>query len=191
MERTYSFLERCSMSETDDHLVIEGIATTPAVDRLNRSFDPMGAVFETPMPLLWQHNDVKPVGNMVMAKASKKGIPFTAEIPKVKEEGALKERVDEAIHSLKYGLVRCVSIGAKVLPDGMDYDENGTLLISAWEWLELSLVTIPANHEAVLAAVQESDEKVLAALGKRTESLITASAAPAAKVRKPIILGRR
>lgn len=187
MERTYSFLERCAMTETDDHMEISGIATTPTIDRMNRSFDPMGARYKTPMPLLWQHDEEKPVGTISMAKATPNGIPFTARIPKIREQGKLKDRVDEAIQSLKYGLISCVSIGARVLENGMDYDEKGTLLISAWEWLELSLVTIPANDQAVLAAVQQKDERVLAALGKSTQSTVTAKAAAATR-RKPIML---
>lgn len=191
MERTYGLLQRCGMSETDDYLEISGIATTPNIDRMNRSFDPMGAKYQTPMPLLWQHDDEKPVGTISMAKATPNGIPFKARIPKVKEAGKLKERVDEALHSLKYGLISSVSIGARVLDGGMDYDEKGTLMISAWEWLELSLVTIPANDQAILAAVERQDEKVLAALGKSSQSSLTAKAATATK-RKPIMLvGRK
>lgn len=177
------------MTETDDYLEVEGMATTPAVDRMDRTFDPMGAVYKTPMPLLWQHDEQKPVGTISMAKPSKAGIPFTARIPKIKEEGSLKDRVDEAVQSLKYGLVSCVSIGARVLENGMAYNDDGVLMISAWEWLELSLVTIPANSEAVLAAVRKKDERELAALGKSTQSTITASVA-AATPKKPIMLIR-
>lgn len=167
MDRAYSILQPKGWSEDDDKVYIEGIASTPTPDRMGDSVDPLGAQFKAPMPLLWQHDSSKPVGRMTFAKPDKSGIPFKAEIPKVKEEGALKMRVDEAIQSLKYKLVSAVSIGFRIMEDGYEVMENGGLNIKRWEWLELSLVTIPANSEAVLSAVKSLDREAMSASGRK------------------------
>jgi HK97 family phage prohead protease len=112
----------------------------------------MGAKFATPMPLLWQHRSSEPVGNVTFATPTEKGIPFEAQLPVVKESGKLKDRIDEAIQSMKYGLVRAVSIGFSVIKH--EVMKSGGLDIKEWEWLELSLVTIPANSEALITAVK-------------------------------------
>jgi HK97 family phage prohead protease len=165
MDRAYSVLETKAMREDEDFFYVEGIASTPATDRMGDIVDPMGAKFKTPMPLLWQHNHEKPVGHMTFAKPTKQGIPFQAKIPKIKEAGTLKDRVDEAIQSLQYKLVAAVSIGFNILKGGYEVMETGGWHIKSWEWLELSLVTIPANSEAVISAVKSVDQKALSALG--------------------------
>lgn len=167
MDRAYSILDVKAQTEDDDFVYVEGIASTPTTDRMGDSVDPMGAKFATPMPLLWQHRHDMPVGNMTLATPTKKGIPFTAQIPKIKEAGTLKDRVDEAIHSIQYGLVKAVSIGFSILEGGYEVMDNGGLDIKSWEWLELSLVTIPANSEAVITAVKSADQASLSALGHK------------------------
>lgn len=169
VQKAYTILEAKNFSEDEDKITVTGIATTPTPDRQGDSVDPMGAQFKTPMPLLWQHNHTAPVGVLTVANPTKKGIPFTAEIPIIKEAGRLKERVDEAIHSLKYGLVSAVSIGFRVLGgegEGFEYMEDGySWAIKKWEWLELSLVTIPANSEAMISAVKSMDVQTRPASG--------------------------
>lgn len=169
MQRAYSILTAKGVDEEADKYLISGIASTPTADRMGDVVDPLGAKFKTPMPLLWQHEHGKPVGNVTFAKPSKEGIPFAAELPKIKEAGALKDRVDEAIHSLKYKLVSAVSIGFRPIKDAYEYMDGGGIYFKEWDWLELSLVTIPANSEAVLDAVKSLDHKTLAALGRKSD----------------------
>lgn len=165
MERAYSVLTSKEFSEDDDKVIVKGIASTPSPDRMRDIVEPMGARFKTPMPLLWQHSHDKPVGHVVFAKPGKNGIPFEAELPKIKEEGNLKLRIDEAIQSLKYKLVAAVSIGFS--PIEFSYMDNGGIHFKEWDWIELSLVTIPANSEAVIQAVKSLDQQYLAALGRK------------------------
>lgn len=159
--RAYSLLE-CKAFD-DENKTIEGIASTPTPDRMNDIVDPMGAKFAIPMPLLWQHDARQPVGLVTFAKATKKGIPFRAELANVQEEGTLKTRIDEAWQSIKYGLVRAVSIGFNALKYA--FLEDGGIEFQEWEWLELSLVTIPANSEAVITTVKQIDRLALSASG--------------------------
>src|SRR5688572_30676441 len=113
MNRAYSLIEIKRVSE--DQRTIEGIASTPTPDRMNDIVEPLGAVFKTPMPLLWQHDSRQPVGHVTWAKATKEGIAFKAVLAKTDEPGNLKNRLDEAWQSLKIGLVRAVSIGFSAL----------------------------------------------------------------------------
>lgn len=166
--RAYSILDIKAMDDDDEEkLIIRGMASTPTPDRMSDVVDPMGAKFQTPMPLLWQHNHEKPIGFVTFAKPNKKGIPFEAEIPKIKEAGTLKDRIDEAIQSIKYKLVTAVSIGFRPIQDAYEFMENGGIHFKEWEWYELSAVTIPANSEAVISAVKSIDEQFRAEAGIR------------------------
>lgn len=169
MDRAYSVLNIKEFADGDEFVRIKGIATTPAPDRMGDVVDPLGAKFTTPMPLLWQHNHDEPVGHVTFAEPTDKGIPFEAQIPNVAEAGNLKDRVDEAIHSLKYGLVSAVSIGFRALEDGVERMKSGGLRFKSWEWLELSLVTIPANSQATIQTIKSIDTELRAASGQEEE----------------------
>lgn len=162
MERCYSVLE--IKAADDSARVIEGIASTPTADRYGDIVDPMGAKFALPMPLLWQHNASQPVGNVTFAKPTKSGIPFKAQLAKVDEEGTLRNRLEDAWQSVKAGLVRAVSIGFRSLEHS--YIEGGGVRFASWEWLELSLVTIPANADATITSIKGICRNSLAASGR-------------------------
>lgn len=162
MDRAYSILDIKSVS--DDERVIEGIASTPTPDRMGDIVEPLGAKFSVPMPLLWQHDHRQPVGHVEFAKPTKDGIPFRARIARIDEAGTLKDRVDEAWQSVKAKLVRAVSIGFRSLEHS--FMDNGGIKFSAWEWLELSLVTVPANAEATIQTIKSIDSELRAATGQ-------------------------
>lgn len=164
IQRAYAVVEIKAID--DEKREIEGIATTPATDRMLDIVEPLGARFALPLPFLWQHDSRAPVGNLVEAKPSKKGIPFRAKIPFLDEPGRLKDRLDEAWQSVKLGLVRAVSIGFRILK--YEVMETGGWRITEWEWLELSLVTIPANAEATITTIKSIDTELRAALRPTT-----------------------
>lgn len=177
MDRAYSVLETKSIDENAEFVTIRGIASTPTTDRMGDVVEPMGAKFKTPMPLLWQHQHDQPVGHVTFASPTEKGIPFEAVLPVIKEAGRLKDRVDEAIHSLKYQLVAAVSIGFNAVEGQIERLKSGGLRFKEWEWYELSLVTIPANSQAVITAVKSIDLEHLASAGRAGDRV----APPAAK----------
>lgn len=168
MKRAYSRLDITKMWDDDEEkdVTVTGTATTPTPDRMRDIVDPMGARFAKEMPLLWQHDHHQPVGLVSFGKATKAGIPFTASIPRVKEAGRLKERIDEALHSLKYKLVGAVSIGFSPDDDGVEWMENDGLKFTSYEVMELSLVTIPANADATIDMIKSIDRQHRAATGK-------------------------
>lgn len=161
MERAYSLLE--IRSADDDARVIEGIASTPTPDRYDDIVEPKGAKYALPMPLLWQHDHASPVGTVEFAKLTADGIPFKATIARIDEPGTLKDRLDEAWQSVKAKLVRAVSIGFRPLE--YSYMDTGGVRYLSWEWLELSLVTIPANADATINVIRSLDTTTRAALG--------------------------
>lgn len=147
--RAYSELKIKNVNEK--RRIIRGIATTPKMDRKSTTILSEGILFKNPIPLLWQHDPDKPIGIATFSNPTKDGIQFQAEIPIVKEEGVIKSRVDEAWQSIKLGLTSTVSIGLK--PIKIIPQKNGTLSIAESEALELSVVTIPANPDAMITDV--------------------------------------
>ncbi|SAL03117.1 phage-like protein [Caballeronia calidae] len=162
LERAYTLLE--VRGTDDDARSIEGIASTPAPDRYEDVVEPLGAKYALPMPLLWQHRSDAPVGHVEFAKAQADGIPFKARILKTDEPGTLRDRLEEAWQSVKLGLIRAVSIGFRPLEYSVI--EGGGIRFLSWEWLELSLVTIPANGEATINVVRSIDATERAASGQ-------------------------
>ncbi|MFX9713280.1 HK97 family phage prohead protease [Acinetobacter baumannii] len=125
-----------------------GVASTPNQDRSKDIMIPKGAKFQLPMPLLFHHDMRQPIGHVTEAKVTEKGIEVTLHIPEIKEDGRLKERVNEAYQSLKYDLVKGLSVGFIPNWDQAKMIKGGGIQFDEWEWYELSLVTIPDNRDS-------------------------------------------
>lgn len=149
MNRAYStFIVK---AVDDEQRVIDGIASTPSPDRIGDVLEPKGASFALPLPLLWQHNAAEPIGHVTHATVTADGIKIRAQIAK----GVLP-RIDEAWALIKSGLVRGLSVGFRAL-DSEPIPHSYALKFKAWEWLELSAVTIPMNADATILAVKQFD----------------------------------
>lgn len=159
--RAYSLLTEKAWREDDDFFYVEGIASTPTPDKMDDIVEPMGARFKTPMPLLLYHDHKLPVGSLTFAKPEAKGVPFKGRLPKVKEAGTVQDRVNEAIHSVKYDLITAVSIGFSAIEGKVERLKSGGLRFLEWNWHELSLVVVPANGQAVLQAIKSIDNEQL------------------------------
>ncbi|RWR16428.1 hypothetical protein D2T30_21800 [Sinirhodobacter populi] len=182
--RAYSLLTVKAVSE--DKRVIRGIATTPAVDRVGDVIEPLGVEFKNPLPLLWQHRHDKPVGTVKFSNPTADGIEFEAELPVIAGEGTLKDRVDEAWHSVQAGPVRGASIGFR--PIEYSFLDGGGIRFTKSEVFELSLVTVPANAEATIMTVKSLDAQHMASSGKGVPSSIHAPSAEGHKTLKSISL---
>lgn len=153
MNRAFSTLELKAAQDTRDHYVIEGIASTPTSDRGNDIMEPLGAKYTLPFPFLWQHKHDQPIGLVTAVKLTPQGVTFRAELPK-SAEGVLGTRIQEAVQSIKHGLVRGASIGFKGIQDQMKRLSDGGLHFLQWDWYELSAVTIPMNAEANIHTIK-------------------------------------
>lgn len=166
--RAYSLLEVKEMDEDTGR--ITGLATTPTPDRMGDVVMPEGAVFELPIPLLWQHDPRQPIGKVIEAKITKKGIEIVAEIAR-----GVSDEIDRAWKLIKAGLVRGLSIGFRGL-DTEQIPNSWGVIFEKWEWLELSAVTIPANAEATIQTVKKYD----IGAPERNDATSSQSATPAA-----------
>lgn len=166
MDRAYSILTVKAVEE--DQRVIRGTATTPSPDRVGDIVEPLGVQFRNPLPLLHQHDSDRPVGTVKFDRPTKDGITFEARLPKIDEPGPLKDRVDTAWGEVKAGLVRAVSIGFRALEYA--FMDDGGIRFSKTEVVELSLVTVPANADAVISTIKSIDAPLLAATGKEPKA---------------------
>jgi HK97 family phage prohead protease len=149
VQKAYSAIEIRALDV--GNRTFSGLATTPAMDRVGDTINPMGAKFSNPLVLLHQHNRDEPIGTVRFKKPTTKGIEFEADIPNVDRPGLFKDRVDLAWDEISYGVVRAVSIGFKPIKyaftdDGVDFQEV--------EIFELSIVSIPALPEAIISQVK-------------------------------------
>lgn len=181
LKRAYSTLTVKSIDE--DQRIIRGMASTPTPDRMDDIVDPMGAKFASELVLLLNHNSDQPVGSVVFGKPTKAGIPFEASIPNVTEEGELKKRTDEAWQSVKYKIIRSVSIGFRVLNNAIERLKSGGVKFLETEIMELSLVAIPANPEATIQQIKSYDRQLLAASG--TKAVVRLSPGDSGRTTKP------
>lgn len=153
----YSLLEVKAFDERSG--VIEGVATTPSADRVRDVMNPFGMVQRTKdIKLHLYHDTEKPVGTVEFGKPTKDGIPFRATLPEVVEQGEVKERVDEARHSIKYSLISAVSIGFMPVPGEYELLPDGGVKYNKWEIIELSLTSVPANPEAIIRIAKSVQE---------------------------------
>lgn len=167
-DRIYSVINIKEFDDVKREFV--GIATTPSTDRMGDVVEPMGAKYSLPIPLLWQHDRNLPVGIITSVKPTKSGIEVRGSIATVDSPAGLVARLEEAWSSLKAKLVRGLSIG--FAPIEYSYMDNGGVHFTKWDWLELSLVTIPAQADATITAIKSYDSKLLAASGIVQKSVV-------------------
>jgi hypothetical protein len=160
-------------SMDEEQRIIRGMATTPNPDRVGDVVEPLGLKFAPEIPLFLYHHQDKSVGVARLGAPTKKGVPFEAQILKVPEPGALRDRADEAWQMVKYGLIRAVSIGFQPVYELIEQLKSGGLRYPQSEVLELSLAPIPMNADARITLFKQLDTKSQAALGRTTRKGIS------------------
>ena len=157
-------------SVDEEKRTFTGTASTPNQDRSKDNMVPKGAKIKLRMLLLLDHDVRSPIGHVTSAKVTDKGIEVEIHIPEIKEEGKLKDRVDEAYQSLKYDLVKGLSVGFLPNWDTAEMIKGGGIKFEDWEWYELSLVTIPDNRDSG-TDFKKAFEEHKAALGKKPQTV--------------------
>lgn len=153
----------------EEKRTFRGIASTPSQDRVKDVMVPNGAKFTLPLPLLFHHDLTKPIGQVTNASITDAGIEVEIHIPEITEDGELKREVDKAYQSLKYGLVKGLSVGFLPNWDEAEMIDGGGIRFNDWEWYELSLVTVACNRESETDFTKEFNE-YKAALGATQKS---------------------
>lgn len=176
INKVYSQIEIKSVNDED--WTFTGIATSPKSDRVNDIVEPSGAVMDFfPIPLLWQHMHLEPVGQVTKAYLRRDGkYEVRGHIVKPINEmpNAMVSRLKEAYYSLKTRLVRGLSIGFS--PIDYSYLENGGTHFHKWDWTELSLVTVPANTDATINTIKSLAQSQVASDVKEGEKVKSAGA---------------
>lgn len=164
--KAYSVLRVKAFDE--EKRVFTGIASTPTPDKAKDILVSEGVKFSLPMPLLFHHDHEKPIGRVISANITKEGIDVEIELPEITEDGLLKDRVDEAYQSLKYGLVNGLSVGFTANWESVEPIKGGGYQYNEWNWHELSLVAVPCNNESYInqiKSISKSFEQKDTALG--------------------------
>lgn len=136
-----------------DNCIIEGYANTSSKDRVGdvvmpKAFEKTLAVYMANPVLLANHDWNDPCGVVLNAEITDKGLWIKARISNTRED--IKTLIRE-------GCLRTFSIGYNEID--CDYDESTkTKYIKELELLEISVVTVPANTEAMFTTASEKTD---------------------------------
>ena len=122
------------------HRLIEGIAATAVLSKNGTILDPAGALFTLPVPLLFAHNWLMPIGRVTRARVTPAGLQFTAQVANFKLAW-----LPQIWDGLKAGSIPAVSAGAS----------GRTRAEIRWNWDELSVLEVGANPQALITCVKE------------------------------------
>jgi HK97 family phage prohead protease len=117
--------------------------------------------------LFLYHDATQPVGLVTERVDTEEGMLFSAKI-------AATAAGDEALTLAMEGVLDSVSVG--VNPTKFKYDKDGVMVITAAEWLELSMVPVPAFAGATITEVAAAAEEIPAET--QPVAIVTAEATP-------------
>lgn len=151
-------LKSVTKSIKSDEVVIEGYANTSSKDRVGDVVIPSAFQKSLPTymsnPILLVNHDWNDIGGVVQdAQITDKGLYIKARISDTRED--LKTLVRE-------GCLRTFSIGYNEIDADVD-ESTKTKYIKELELLEISVVSVPANTEAMFTTAIVKTEEVLAA----------------------------
>ena len=101
--------------------------------------------------LFLYHDATQPVGVVTERVDTPEGMMFAAKIAKTAAG-------DEALQLATEGVLDSVSVG--VNPTKYKYDKDGVMVVTAADWLELSMVPVPAFAGAVITDVAASAQEI-------------------------------
>lgn len=111
-------------------------------------FSPGSLPTDGPAPKLFQYHDsTKPIGIVTERVDTPEGMLFTA---KISDTAAGRD----ALTLMADNVLDAVSVGAT--PEKWSYDENGTMVVEAASWLELSVVPLGAFEAARIHQIAAS-----------------------------------
>ena len=101
--------------------------------------------------LFMYHDSSQPVGLVTARTETPDGMMFVASVVQT-------QAGTDALTMASAGVLDSVSVGVNVLQS--HNDKNGTMVVTSAEWLELSLVPVPAFSGAIIESVYASSEPV-------------------------------
>jgi HK97 family phage prohead protease len=149
-QQAYSLLTIKSVQ--DEQRIIEGVASTPEIDRIGDKIDLNGIEIKLPLPLLNQHDKRQPLGVIKEFKKVNDGLWIRAQIG----SKGIADYIDQAWALIKGGLVWGLSVG--ILPKEVTFmKDTGGMHILKSLLTEVSAVTVPANASASILVVKSLD----------------------------------
>jgi len=138
--------------------IIEGFASTNVVDRVKdivepKAFEKTMNTFMKIATLLFNHDLNQPIGTVIGYKITDKGLWIRAKI------GQGFEPADTVWKMIEQGIVKTFSIGFSIPEGGEEWTKDGIRVIKELDLHEISVVTVPANHEAIFEV--STDGKIL------------------------------
>jgi len=143
--------ETVQKADGGDEKIFVAVISTPNTDRvgdrvLKGAFQNLSKTF----PLLWSHDKSElPLGRSMWTKWSSE---IGAYIGKFRMASSAKAM--DAYQLIKEGIIDSVSVTFRVLDNGWKQNDQRGYDISKAELLEVSLVNIPANKEAMIVKVK-------------------------------------
>lgn len=131
--------------QKDGGRTIRGIASTASIDRAGDSVNPLGCRWKLPIPLLRGHDHSRVVGRLDNVHLSARGVEITATVASGIPDA------DESWRLIQQKALQSFSIGFKPL-QSTPMQDGGTRF-DLWELLELSVVSVPCNSDAVIQEV--------------------------------------
>ena len=103
------------------------------------------------LPILYNHDQDKAVGNVMEATYTKEGLLIKAKVYKFPNDNL----TNYVYNAVKSGVIKAFSVGIIVKGfELVDQDNEEYLQLSKSECIEVSLVAVPANHEALFRMTQ-------------------------------------
>src|SRR3546814_19535166 len=98
-----------------------------------------------------------PVGTVKFDAPTKDGVTFAATLPRIAEEGTLRDRIEEAWQSMNAKLVCGVSIGCR--PNEYRFMDTGGICFRPTEVFELSIVNVLAYSAGTDQNITKKEER--------------------------------
>lgn len=137
-------------------LRIAGVANAAIVDRVNEMLDPRGCILTNYLKnpvFLCDHDYRSPLGTCPLVEVKEDGVHFEAEVGRP-DLAPLTDLQIERRSLIAQGILKTVSVG--FIPLEMtpaEFDDAGNMtkpaIFTKWELLEISLVSVPCNADAI------------------------------------------
>ena len=156
---------KCGTAPTGKPVRFTAVITTDTIDRDGEVVVPQGmnsTDYERNPVLLYEHDEKQPIGKMVSMKRGERNIEAEFALAP-RPENHVGEWLPDTIGSLmEFGALNAMSIGflgVEARPatkaDSMKYGEGLRRVYGKWKLLEVSVVSMPANQEAIVMAVRK------------------------------------
>lgn len=154
MENLFSFITHAKGYKEDGKCKLKGIASTNATDRygdiiVSDAWKSGCENYKKNPIILFNHNHNTPIGKATSINPVESGLEIEAEIYD-----------PNTASMIEAGVLKALSVG--FIPKDMEYDRNtGGFIIKEVDLIEISVVSVPANQEAIFDVIKSLSGKSL------------------------------